>query len=82
MGGGGERAVAGVGDKDGVAAGRRRTERMARKGWETEGAVGPVPGPVPLETVGTTEGGDMEWRLRWRAALSRLLKAKEGSGGI
>ena len=44
----GGRAVEGCEQKEGTAAGRRRTECMAQNGRHTEGAVEPVPGSMQL----------------------------------
>ena len=68
------------GKREGTATGREKKGRMEQKGWETGGAVAPVPGSVQLGTEGTTTGVEREGRLRWRAVLNRLFKAKEGSG--
>ena len=66
-------------EKEPRRVGRRR-DAWRRKRWETGGAIGPVPGSVQPGTEGTTTGVEREGRLRWRAALNRLSKAKEGSG--
>ena len=68
------------GKREGTATGREKQGRMEQRGWETGGAVGPVPGSVLLGTEGTATGVEGEERLRLRAALNRLSKAKEDSG--